>query len=75
MDTTFFRALFINNENLANPPETVPEEFNEETPVVVLELDGHQAGMILGVSKVKGGNRMADTYLWCNNVDLCDSTL
>lgn len=51
------------NENLTKPTLTVPEIFDEDTPVVVAELSNRQAGELLGVSKVKGGNRMATTHL------------
>ena len=37
--------------------------YDENTPVVVAEMNHSQAGEIFGVSKVKGGNRMGTTYL------------
>ncbi|EXU95444.1 hypothetical protein X797_011465 [Metarhizium robertsii] len=38
-------------------------KFDDDTPVVVVDIGHHQAGELLGVSKVKGGNRFATTYL------------
>ena len=65
MDTAFFRAFF------ASSPSTSgfrPAAFNEETPVVVAEFDHEAAGQLLGVSKVKGGNRYETTHLLCLGV-------
>ena len=63
MDLTFFRPFFIDNASLSKPLTVHPAEFDSETHVVIIELDNSSAGEILGVSKVKGGNRMATTYL------------
>jgi hypothetical protein len=63
MDIASFRGVFIDHKDLSKPLTVVPEDFNDESPVVVIELNHTQAGEVLGVSKVKGGNRMATTYL------------
>jgi hypothetical protein len=63
MDTAFFRAFFVDNKGLTNPLQITPTEFDDDTPVVVVDVGHHQAGELLGVSKVKGGNRFATTYL------------
>ena len=57
MDTAFFRSFFVNNDGLSSPLEITPATFEESSPIVVTELNNSQAGEILGVSKVKGGNR------------------
>ncbi|KAH8753296.1 hypothetical protein F5883DRAFT_469381 [Diaporthe sp. PMI_573] len=63
MDTAFFRTLFVDNNKLSKPLPITPTEFDDTTPVVVMDLSYHQASELLGVSKVKGGNRFATTYL------------
>lgn len=63
MDTIVFRASFVYNPALSIPAKVTPETFDETTPVVVVELSSNAAGAILGVSKVKGGNRMETTCL------------
>ncbi|KAH7113355.1 hypothetical protein EDB81DRAFT_670264 [Dactylonectria macrodidyma] len=63
MDTAFFRTFFVDNDKLSKPLPITPPEFDETTPVVVVDLSHHQAGELLGVSKVKGGNRLATTHL------------
>ncbi|POR37636.1 Uncharacterized protein TPAR_02165 [Tolypocladium paradoxum] len=63
MDTAFFRTFFVDNDKLSKPPPITPTEFNDTTPVVVVEFTHDQAGALLGVSKVKGGNRFATTHL------------
>ena len=62
-DTIFFRSLFVDNEGLTSAINIAPTVFDESTAVVVIELNHKQAGEVLGVSKVKGGNRMETTYL------------
>lgn len=42
----------------------MPSTFDESSPVVVVELSNAEAGELLGVSKVKGGNRMETIHLW-----------
>ena len=63
MDTTFFRTFFVENEALTKPATPLPSEFDKTSPVVTLELFNRQAGEILGVSKVKGGNRYSTVEL------------
>ena len=63
MDTKFFRSFFVENEALTKPAAPLPSEFDEDSPVVTLELTRRPAGEILGVSKVKGGNRMKVVHL------------
>jgi hypothetical protein len=61
MGTTFFRTFFVDNDKLRKPLSITPAKFDDTTPVVVVELRNHSAGELLGVSKVKGGNRMVTT--------------
>ena len=63
MDLTFFRNFFVDNESLTKPLDVVPKEFDGTTPVVVIDMGNRAAGEILGVSKIKNGNRMATTDL------------
>ncbi|KAK3718717.1 hypothetical protein LTR37_004936 [Vermiconidia calcicola] len=63
MDTAFFRSFFIDNNALDSPLAVSPADFDAASPVVVVELNHGQAGELLGVSKVKGGNRYSTTYL------------
>ncbi|EME80751.1 uncharacterized protein MYCFIDRAFT_176135 [Pseudocercospora fijiensis CIRAD86] len=51
MDMQFFRHFFVDNENLTQPLTFMPSEFNEDTAIVVVEMDRLQAGELLGVSK------------------------
>lgn len=62
MDVSFFRSFFIDNHSLTSPLNVVPDTF-EGTPVVLIKMGHKEAGELLGVSKVKGGNRMETTYL------------
>ena len=63
MDVAFFRSFFVDNDALSSPLQIAPSTFDEDTSVVVVEMGNKSAGELLGVSKVKGGNRMATTYL------------
>lgn len=63
MDLTFFNALFVANSSLSQPAKVAPSTYDESTPVVVVEMESLAAGEVLGVSKIKGGNRYATTYL------------
>jgi len=63
MDVAFFRSIFIDNNSLTSPLTVVPDIFDESTPAVVIEMGHNAAAELLGVSKVKGGNRMETTYL------------
>ncbi|KAK3660808.1 hypothetical protein LTR56_000566 [Elasticomyces elasticus] len=63
MDTTFFRSFFVSNPALTKPIDVQPASFDDETAVVVAEIGNAAAGELLGVSKVKGGNRMMTTHL------------
>ncbi|KAF7195071.1 hypothetical protein HII31_03539 [Pseudocercospora fuligena] len=63
MDMQFFRSFFMDSENLTKPLSPMPAEFDDATPIVVVEMNRTQAGELLGVSKVTGGNRMATTLL------------
>ncbi|KAK3619750.1 hypothetical protein LTR56_023835 [Elasticomyces elasticus] len=63
MDMAFFRSFFVSNPALTKPIDVQPASFDEETAVVVAEIGNAAAGELLGVSKVKGGNRMMTTYL------------
>ncbi|KHO10691.1 reverse transcriptase, RNaseH [Metarhizium robertsii ARSEF 23] len=44
MDTAFFRAFFVDNKGLTNPLQITPTEFDDGTPVVVVDVGHHQAG-------------------------------
>ncbi|KAH8670745.1 hypothetical protein BGZ61DRAFT_537377 [Ilyonectria robusta] len=63
MDTAFFRTFFVDNDKLSKPLPITPTEFDDTTPVVVVDLSRNQSGELLGVTKVKGGNRLATTHL------------
>jgi hypothetical protein len=63
MDVPFFRSFFVDNASLTRPLNIVPEVFDENTPVVVIEMGNGAAGNLLGVTKVKGGNRVETLYL------------
>ena len=63
MDLAFFRSFFAENEGLSKPLKITPPTFDDNTPVIVAELKHSEAGELLGVSKVKGGNRMVTTYM------------
>ncbi|KAF2097017.1 hypothetical protein NA57DRAFT_77268 [Rhizodiscina lignyota] len=63
MDVAFFRSFFVNNDALSKPLQIAPSDFDDTSSVVVVEMGHNQAGELLGVSKVKGGNRMETTYL------------
>jgi hypothetical protein len=63
MDLPFFRSFFASNTGLSTPLSITPATFDKDTPVVVAELNGKQAGEVFGISKVKGGNRMEATHL------------
>ena len=63
MDLPFFRSFFVDNNSLTSPLTVVPDIFDGSTPAVVIEMGHQAAGELLGVSKVKGGNRMETTYL------------
>jgi len=60
MDVAFFRSFF--GAGITGIKIT-PEIYDENTPIVVAELTYHAAGEVFGVSKVKGGNRMATIHL------------
>ncbi|KAK4894811.1 hypothetical protein LTR27_006932 [Elasticomyces elasticus] len=63
MDIAFFRSFFISNPAITKPIDVQLVSFDDETAVVVAEIGNAAAGELLGVSKVKGGNRMMTTYL------------
>ncbi|KAJ6039124.1 hypothetical protein N7499_003066 [Penicillium canescens] len=63
IDTAFFRTFFVDNDKLSKPVSITPTEFDDTSPVVVVEFSHHQAAELLGVSKVKGGNRLSTTHL------------
>ncbi|KAJ5543901.1 hypothetical protein N7494_005180 [Penicillium frequentans] len=63
MDTTFFRTFFVDNDKLSIPLPITPTEFDDTSPVVVVDFSHHQAAELLGISKVKGGNRLRTTHL------------
>ena len=63
MDIAFFRSFFGENEGSSRPLRITPSTFDDDTPLIVAELNHREAGELLGVSKVKGGNRMVTTYL------------
>lgn len=62
MDTDFFRSFFVANDSLTTPLRIEPMDFDKCSPVIVVEMTHGQAGQLLGVSKVKGGNRMETTF-------------
>lgn len=62
MDTAFFRSFFA-DDKLSHPLRITPDTFDDTTPVIVVDLNHSEAGELLGVSKVKGGNRMETTFL------------
>ncbi|KAJ7785323.1 hypothetical protein DFH07DRAFT_726452, partial [Mycena maculata] len=57
MDVAFFRSFFSGHASIT------PQEFSQDTPVVVAELNYSQAGEVFGVSKIKNGNRMTTIHL------------
>jgi hypothetical protein len=63
MDLAFFRSFFVDNDNLTQPLTVMPETFDESTPAVIIEMGNRAAGELLGVTKVKGGNRMETIHL------------
>lgn len=63
MDTAFFRTFFVDNDKFSKQLPITPTEFDDSSPVVVVELSHQQAAELLGVSKVKGGNRFTTTHL------------
>ena len=63
MDMPFFRSFFVDNKSFTTPLTIAPDVFDESTPAVVIEMGHNAAAELLGVSKVKGGNRMETTYL------------
>ncbi|KAJ5743324.1 hypothetical protein N7533_010426 [Penicillium manginii] len=63
MDMAFFRTFFVDNDKLSRPLPITPTEFDDTSPVVVVDFSHHQAAELLGVSKVKGGNRLSTTHL------------
>lgn len=63
MNTAFFRNFFIDNDKLSKPLPITPTEFDDTSPVVVVDFNHHEAGELLGISKVKGGNRLTTTHL------------
>lgn len=63
MDVAFFRSFFVDNDALSSPLQIAPSTFDETSPVVVVDMGHKHAGELLGVSKVKGGNRMETTFL------------
>ncbi|PHH91196.1 hypothetical protein CDD83_1382 [Cordyceps sp. RAO-2017] len=67
MDTLFFRAFFVENENLSSPVVTTPRVFNDSTPIVVAELSGRQAGEVLGERRVRRSRMRWKTQL----MDMC----
>ena len=66
--------MFVDNPDLSSQVLVEPQDFDEDSPIVVVELNHTQAGEILGVSKVKGGNRMATTVLAAMSVVFRPST-
>jgi hypothetical protein len=63
MDVPFFRSFFVDNSSLSSPLAVVPDTFDENTPAVVIEMGHNAAAELLGVTKVKGGNRMETIVL------------
>ncbi|KAE9979541.1 hypothetical protein EG327_007008 [Venturia inaequalis] len=65
MDLPFFRSFFEKNPKLTNPLSITPspDTISDDTPVVVMDITGTQAGEIFGVTKTKSGNRMETTQL------------
>ncbi|KAJ6615121.1 hypothetical protein B0H10DRAFT_2220625 [Mycena sp. CBHHK59/15] len=57
MDVAFFRYFFGGHATIT------PQDFSQESPVVVAELNNSQAGEVFGVSKIKNGNRMTTIHL------------
>lgn len=63
MDVAFFSTLFVDNNKLSKPLPINPAEFDDTSPVVVVDFSHDQAAELLGVSKVKRGNRLSMTHL------------
>ncbi|KAG5654181.1 hypothetical protein H0H81_006563 [Sphagnurus paluster] len=57
MDVAFFRTFFGGNARIT------PQEYDQNTAVVVAELNNAQAGQVFGVSKIKNGNRYSTYHL------------
>ncbi|GLB41660.1 hypothetical protein LshimejAT787_1002600 [Lyophyllum shimeji] len=57
MDVAFFRSFFGGNATIT------PPEYDQNTAVVVAELNSAQAGIVFGVSKIKNGNRYSTYHL------------
>jgi hypothetical protein len=63
MDMAFFRNFFVDNDKLSKPLPITPTEFDDTSPVIVVNPSHEQAEELLGVSMVKGGNSLSTTYL------------
>jgi len=65
MDLVFFRSFFTNprHAGLSSPLKITPAVFDETTPVVVADVTHKQAGELLGLTKVKGGNILETVLL------------
>ena len=63
MNAAFFQSFFVNNAAVSSPIKLLPIAYDHDRPGVVAELDHKQTGEMLGVSKVKGGNRVKTVYL------------
>ncbi|KAJ7512943.1 hypothetical protein B0H11DRAFT_1698531, partial [Mycena galericulata] len=57
MDIAFFRSFFSGHASIT------PQDFSQDSPVIVAELSNSQAGEVFGVSKIKNGNRMTTLHL------------
>ncbi|KAJ7136632.1 hypothetical protein C8R44DRAFT_695542 [Mycena epipterygia] len=57
MDVAFFRSFFGGHASIT------PQDYSQDSPVVVAELSNSQAGEVFGVSKIKNGNRMTTIHL------------
>jgi hypothetical protein len=55
INIAFFRASFIEAKGLTKLVVSTPSEFDDSTPVLVIEMGNGQAGEVLGVSAVKDG--------------------
>lgn len=63
MDMKSFRTFFLENNKLRRQPRPIPAEFDDTSPVVVVGFNNDQAGEVLVVSKVRGGNRFTTVDL------------
>jgi hypothetical protein len=68
MDLAYFKSFFGNNPAIAERITPPLATISSTTPVAVLDLGNAQAGELLGVSKIKGGNRIATVDMYAMQI-------